>query len=32
MEQLERFSQFGQEHLVYKLKKSFYGLKQSPRQ
>jgi hypothetical protein len=27
MEQPERFSQPGQEHLVYKLKKSLYGLK-----
>jgi hypothetical protein len=31
MEQPEGFSQPEQEHLVYKLKKSLYGLKQSPR-
>jgi hypothetical protein len=31
MEQPEGFSQPGQEHLVFKLKKSLYGLKQSPR-
>jgi hypothetical protein len=31
MEQPEGFTQPGQEHLVCKLKKSFYGLKQSPR-
>jgi hypothetical protein len=32
MEQPEWFSQPGQEYLVCKLKKSLYGLKQSPRQ
>ena len=32
MEQPEGFNQLGQEHLIYKLKKSLYGLKQSPRQ
>jgi hypothetical protein len=31
MEQPKGFSQPRQEHLVYKLKKSLYGLKQSPR-
>ncbi|KAL0444104.1 UNVERIFIED_CONTAM: Retrovirus-related Pol polyprotein from transposon TNT 1-94 [Sesamum latifolium] len=32
MEQPDRFTQPGYEHLVCKLKKSLYGLKQSPRQ
>jgi hypothetical protein len=32
MEQPEGFNQPGQEHLVCKLKKSLYELKQSPRQ
>ena len=32
MVQLEVFTQHGQKHLVYKLKKLLYGLKQSPRQ
>ena len=31
MVQPEGFIQLRQEHLVYKLRKSFYGLKQSPR-
>ncbi|KAL0349827.1 UNVERIFIED_CONTAM: Retrovirus-related Pol polyprotein from transposon TNT 1-94 [Sesamum radiatum] len=32
MEQPDRFTQPGHEHLICKLKKSLYGLKQSPRQ
>ncbi|KAE8673710.1 hypothetical protein F3Y22_tig00111774pilonHSYRG00047 [Hibiscus syriacus] len=32
MRQPEGFTQLGNEHLVYRLKKSLYGLKQSPRQ
>ena len=32
MEQPEGFTQPGQEHLVCKLKRSLYGLKQCPRQ
>ena len=32
MVQPEGFTQHGQEHLVFKSKKSLYGLKQSPRQ
>ncbi|KAE8691550.1 ABC transporter B family member 18 [Hibiscus syriacus] len=32
MQQPEGFTQPGNEHLVYRLKKSLYGLKQSPRQ
>ena len=31
MEHLEGFEQKGKEHLVYKLKKRLYGLKQTPR-
>ena len=32
LEQLEGFKKLGTKNLVYKLKKSLYGLKQSPRQ
>jgi len=32
MSQLTGFKTAGKKHMIYKLKKSFYGLKQSPRQ